>query len=51
MFQQHYFIKICFCQCSNNAWKCEQCFMKDVVEKLKKNQCCCIYLTMTFKYN
>ena len=28
-------------------------FMKDLVQKLKKkkNRCCCIYLTMTLKYN
>ena len=23
------------CQCSNNAWKCEQWFMKDLVQKFK----------------
>ena len=34
--QWYYFIRICkICQCSNNTWKCEQWFMKDLVQKFK----------------
>ena len=29
------FIEFVICQCSNNAWKYEQLFMKDLVQKFK----------------
>ena len=31
-------VEFVICQCSNNAWKCEQWLMEDLVQKLKKNK-------------
>ena len=28
-------LKFVICQCSSNTWKCEQWFMKDLVQKFK----------------